>query len=137
MYEKDGNVAEAIENYAQAATFFETENSKVSARTHPHPCASALPLILIVSFRPAPQSQTSQCNAKVAELCSAALTPPDLPRAADIYESLGKSCLDSALIKYNAKGYFLSCIFCHLALGDAVAAGQRVEMFGGMDFSFR
>ena len=63
MYEKEGNPVEAIENYTQAATFFETENSK---------------------------SQTSQCNAKVAELCSVVLDPPDLARAADIYEDLGK-----------------------------------------------
>ncbi|GMH91826.1 hypothetical protein TrVE_jg14402 [Triparma verrucosa] len=110
MYEKDNNPVEAIENYTQAATFFETENSK---------------------------SMTTQCNAKVAELCSAVLDPPDLARAADIYEELGKGCLDSALIKYNAKGYFLSCVFCHLAQGDAVAARQKVDLFGGLDFSFR
>jgi len=100
MYERDGEVVEAIENYNQAATFFETENSK---------------------------SQANTCNAKVAELCSAVLDPPDFPRSADIYESLGCGCLDSALIKYNAKNYFTLAIFCLLAMGDAVAARMKVE----------
>jgi len=109
MYESDGNVGEAIENYHQAATFFETENSK---------------------------SQGNACQAKVAELCSAALDPPDLKRAADIYERLGRACLDSALIKYNAKGHFVCCIFCLLALGDSVAARMKLDSFGAADFSF-
>ncbi|GMH46632.1 hypothetical protein TrRE_jg10939 [Triparma retinervis] len=110
MYEKDNEVVEAIDNYSQAATFFDTENSK---------------------------SQGNTCKAKVAELCSAVLEPPDFARAADIYETLGRNCLDSALIKYNAKNYFTSAVFCQLAMGDAVAARMKIEHFGGMDFSFR
>lgn len=110
MYEKDGEVVEAIENYNQAATFYETENSK---------------------------SQGNACKAKVAELCSAVLDPPDFSRSAEIYEDLGRGCLDSALVKYNAKNYFTSAVFCLLAMGDAVAARMKIEQFGGMDFSFR
>lgn len=76
-------------------------------------------------------------NAKVAELCSAVLEPPDLPRAAEIYERLGKNCLESALVKFNAKNHFLSCIFCLLAMGDSVAARQKLDLFGNIDASFR
>ena len=110
MYEKDGNAAEAIENYNQAAIFFDTENSK---------------------------SQGNQCQLKVAELCSAMLDPPDLARASEIYENQGRNSLDSPLVKYNAKNYFLACVFCHLAMGDTVAANIKLELFGGYDFTFR
>lgn len=109
MYEKDGNAPEAIENYTQAATFFQTENAN---------------------------SQKNACLSKVAELCSAALDPPDLKRAAGIYEKLGRECLDSNLVKYNAKGHFVCAIFCLLALGDSVAARMKLESFGAIDFSF-
>jgi len=59
-----------------------------------------------------------------------------LKRAAEIYEKLGRECLESNLIKYNAKGHFVCCIFCLLALGDSVAARMKLESFGAVDFSF-
>mmetsp|Transcript_37332 Transcript_37332/g.57305 ORF Transcript_37332/g.57305 Transcript_37332/m.57305 type:complete len:310 (+) Transcript_37332:107-1036(+) len=98
----------AIESYQQAAELFSLEDAK---------------------------SQESQCLAKVAELCSAALDPPDLMRAAQIYENLGRRCLETNLLKYNAKGYFLQCILCHLANGDSVAASQGLGKFGSLDYT--
>ena len=83
------------------------------------------------------KSQSNQCLAKVAELSSAAKDPPDLIRAAEIYEQLGKGCLDSNLLKYNAKGYFLQCVFCHLANQDSVAAEQSLQRFLSLDYTFR
>jgi alpha-soluble NSF attachment protein len=99
----------AIEMYEQAAELFSMEEGK---------------------------SQSSACKAKVAELCSAALDPPDLIRAAQIYDQLGRNCLDSTLLKYNAKGYFLQSIFCHLAGADAIAAQQALERYEGIDYTF-
>ncbi len=99
----------AIENYEQASELFGMENST---------------------------SQQSQCLAKVAELCSAQKDPPDLLRAAQIYDELGRQCLDSNLLKYNAKGYFLQAIFCHLANGDSIAAQQAQTKYGHLDFTF-
>jgi len=101
-------VTEAIESYEQAAELFEMENAK---------------------------SQASQCMAKVAELASAALDPPDLIRAAQIYEDLGKQCLDINLLKYNAKGYFVQSLLCCLANGDSIAASQALERFMNMDYT--
>ncbi len=103
------SVVLAIESYEQAAELFGMEDSKSSAST---------------------------CLAKVAELCSAALDPPDLLRAAKIYEDLGRRCLDSNLLKFNAKGYFLQAIFCHLANNDAVGAGQALQRYEGLDYTF-
>jgi alpha-soluble NSF attachment protein len=99
----------AIEAYEQAAELFQMEDAK---------------------------SQSSACKAKVAELCSAALDPPDLIRAASIYDELGRNCLDSNLLKYNAKSYFLQTIFCHLAGSDAIAAQQALERYEGIDYTF-
>jgi len=104
------NVTLAIESYEQAAELFGMEDSK---------------------------SQASQCLAKVAELCSAALEPPELLRAAQIYDEMGTNCLDSNLLKYNAKSYFLQCVMCHLANGDAIASAQALQKFNNMDFTFQ
>lgn len=107
--ENDENVNSAIESFEQAAELFGMEDSK---------------------------SAQSQCLAKVAELYSAALDPPDLFKAASIYETLGTQCLESNLLKYNAKAYFLQSVFCHLANGDAIASAQALTKFGNLDFTF-
>lgn len=107
--EGKSSIVLAIESYEQAAELFNMEDSKSSAST---------------------------CLAKVAELCSAALDPPDLLRAAKLYEDLGRRCLDSNLLKFNAKGYFLQAIFCHLANNDAVGASQALGRYEGLDYTF-
>jgi alpha-soluble NSF attachment protein len=99
----------AIETYEQAAELFEMEDGK---------------------------SQAGQCQAKVAELCSAALDPPDLIRAAKIYDDLGRKCLESNLLKFNAKGHFLQAILCHLANSDAIGAQQAMQRYEGVDYTF-
>lgn len=109
--EEDGKsyVVLAIESYEQAAEFFGMEDSK---------------------------SNTSQCLAKVAELCSAALDPPDFVRASSIYDELGRRCLESNLLKFNAKAYFLQAAMCHLASGDAVGAQQALDKYDNIDYTF-
>jgi len=102
-------VVSAIDHYQQAAELFALEEAKSSA---------------------------SQCWIKVAELCSAALEPPDLIRAAGLYEDQGRNCLDSNLLKYNAKTYFLQAVLCHLANNDSVAARQSLEKYEGLDYTF-
>jgi alpha-soluble NSF attachment protein len=107
--ESENSIVLAIESYEQAAELFQMEQQ---------------------------HSQSSQCLAKVAELASAARDPPELLRAAKIYSDLGKQCLESNLLKYNAKGYFLQCIMCHLANQDSIAASQALQRFGALDFTF-
>mmetsp|Transcript_16596 Transcript_16596/g.23560 ORF Transcript_16596/g.23560 Transcript_16596/m.23560 type:complete len:316 (+) Transcript_16596:135-1082(+) len=107
--EEANHIILAIESYEQAAELFEMEQQK---------------------------SQSNQCLAKVAELRSAALEPPDLLRAAEIYDDLGRHCLDSNLLKFNAKGYFLQCVICHLANGDSIGASQAMQRVESMDYTF-
>ena len=82
------------------------------------------------------KSQRSQCRAKVAELCSAALEPPDLLRASGIYDELGRACLESNLLKFNAKGYFQQAVMCHLANGDSIGAQQALSKYENLDYTF-
>ncbi|GAX15668.1 alpha-soluble NSF attachment protein [Fistulifera solaris] len=103
------SVVYAIEMYEQAAELFTLEDAK---------------------------SSVNQCNAKIAELCSAALDPPDLLRASQLYEDLGRNCLDSNLLKFNAKGYFLQAVLCHLANNDAVGGREALSRFEGLDYTF-
>lgn len=107
--DEKSSVVLAIESYEQASELFGMEDAK---------------------------SQSSQCLAKVAELCSGALDPPDLLRAAKIYDDLGRRCLDSNLLKFNAKGYFLQSTLCHLANNDAIGASQALQRYEGVDYTF-
>ena len=99
----------AIEMYQQAAELFELEDSK---------------------------SQASTCQSKIAELCSAALDPPDLIRASTIYDQLGRKCLENNLLKFNAKGYFLQSILCLLAAGDGIGAEQQYTRYESLDYTY-
>mmetsp|Transcript_4710 Transcript_4710/g.12000 ORF Transcript_4710/g.12000 Transcript_4710/m.12000 type:complete len:314 (-) Transcript_4710:150-1091(-) len=109
--DEDGksHVVLAIESYEQAAELFGMEDSK---------------------------SNASQCLGKIAELCSAALDPPDYIRASQIYDDLGRRCLGSNLLKFNAKGYFLQAVLCHLATGDEVGADQAFAKYENLDYTF-
>lgn len=42
------------------------------------------------------------------------MKPPDLARAASIFEDLGKSCMDKRLLQMNAKRHWLQAGFCLL-----------------------
>jgi len=105
----EGNAALAIESYEQAAELFSMEDSK---------------------------SQASQCRNKVAEISSTSLDPPNLLLAANIYDELGRNCLDSNLLKFNAKGYFTQSVLCHLANGDAIAGSQALSRYASLDYTF-
>lgn len=80
-WDNNPSVEAAIQSYQQAADLFEMERA---------------------------QSQASGCLQKIAELSSAALNPPDLLKASQLYENLGRTCLESNLLKYNAKSHFLN-----------------------------
>lgn len=106
--EVEDTVIMAIESYEQAAELFEMEQQR---------------------------SQSSQCLVKVAELCSAAKDPPNFERAIDIYDKLGKGCLESNLLKFNAKIYFIKCSICHLANGDSVGAAGAMQRYNSLDYT--
>lgn len=107
--DEKSHIVLAIESFEQASELFGMEDSKSAA---------------------------SQCLGKIAELCSAALEPPDFGRASKIYDDLGRRCLSSNLLKFNAKGYFLQAILCHLANSDDVGAEQAGAKYESLDYTF-
>ncbi|CAN0231770.1 unnamed protein product, partial [Laminaria digitata] len=59
-------------------------------------------------------SQANSCLVKVAGIISKDMDPPDLARAAELYEQLGRSCMEKKLLQMNAKGYWLQAGLCLL-----------------------
>mmetsp|Transcript_16287 Transcript_16287/g.15611 ORF Transcript_16287/g.15611 Transcript_16287/m.15611 type:complete len:299 (-) Transcript_16287:212-1108(-) len=106
IYEADGNMDGAIESFQQAANLFIGDNK---------------------------QQNANQCLLKIANLSSAA---DDFSKAGEIFESLGRESMGSRLGAYSAKGHFLQCCLCYLALGDGVAMRAKLDDFKNLDYSF-
>ncbi|CAN0001334.1 unnamed protein product [Scytosiphon promiscuus] len=81
-------------------------------------------------------SQANACLVKVAGIVSKDMDPPKLTFAAEIYEQLGKSCMEKKLLAMNAKGYWLQAGLCLLAQGDTVAARNKQSDFLTTDYTF-
>eukprot|EP00588_Corethron_pennatum_P007736 CAMPEP_0194283816 /NCGR_PEP_ID=MMETSP0169-20130528/26208_1 /TAXON_ID=218684 /ORGANISM="Corethron pennatum, Strain L29A3" /LENGTH=301 /DNA_ID=CAMNT_0039029497 /DNA_START=67 /DNA_END=972 /DNA_ORIENTATION=+ len=103
-----GSIVDAIESFQKAADYYDMAEAK---------------------------SQSNAMLAKVAELCSSAIDPADFQRASTIYDKLGRTSLDSSLLKFNAKGYFLQALLCHLGQGDSIAASQKFETYIHLDYT--
>jgi alpha-soluble NSF attachment protein len=61
------------------------------------------------------------------------MDPPDFEKASSVFEQVGGDCLNSNLMKFSAKGYFLQAVLCTLARGDIVAADVQLNKFKEMD----
>ena len=106
LCEADDNREEAIINFQQAADFFAAENQK---------------------------SHSTKAQLKVAEH-SAYLGSYD--KAIEVYESVAAHCLESNLLKSNARGHFLNAGFCALCTKDGVRVEQSIEKYKNMDVAF-
>ena len=81
-----------------------------------------------VPHGPSPRRLTTACDFGVAFtfafyamsslLALQDMDPPKLGRAAEIYEQLGRSCMEKKLLAMNAKGYWLQTGLC--LLGELV-----------------
>ena len=108
LHEEDGEIQAAIDNFQQASDYFLGEDAK---------------------------SKSNQCLLKVATL-STDEKVKEYDRAIEIYESVAESCLESNLLKFNAKGYFLQAGICVLCKGDTVAMRQKLEQYKEKDYTF-
>ncbi|CAM9636680.1 unnamed protein product [Ectocarpus sp. 6 AP-2014] len=81
-------------------------------------------------------SQSNACLVKVAGIVSKDTENPNLTLAAEIYEKLGRSCMEKKLLAMNAKGYWLQAGLCLLAQGDTVAARNKQSDFTSADYTF-
>ena len=57
-------------------------------------------------------------------------------KAIEIYEQVASASLESSLLKWSVKDYFLRAGICHLAAGDAGDATRARERYEGFDASF-
>ena len=62
--------------------------------------------------------------------------PPEYDEAIGIFEKIGESCLESNLLKFNAKGHFLKAGLLVLCKGDDVSMRQKLEKYMELDFTF-
>jgi alpha-soluble NSF attachment protein len=106
IFETDGNMDEALNSYQSAADIFSSNNAKTKA---------------------------DPCLLKIATI---SCEKDDFTRAGDIYETIGRTKMESDLGKYAAKGNFFHCLLCHLASGDSVCTREKLDAFSNIDFSF-
>jgi len=106
LKEAENDLKAAIDAYQQAADFYAGEESS---------------------------SQANQCLLKVAGF---AASMADYKKAIDIYEQVASSSLESQLLKWSVKDYFLRAGICHLAAGDAGDSTRARERYEGLDASF-
>jgi len=106
MYEQDNMFKEAAEAYQTAADYYDGEGSTSSA---------------------------NQMMLKVAHYCA---LDEQYAKAIEIYEDVAKKSLESNLLKWGVKEYFMKAILCHLANNDLVSAQKAYEKYCEMDISF-
>lgn len=78
-------------------------------------------------------TSVNQCNLKVAEI---AARMGDYEKAIKLYEEVATASLDSNLLKYSAKGYFLNAGICHLNVEDDASLANALPRYQDLDPSF-
>lgn len=78
-------------------------------------------------------TSVNQCNLKLAEI---AARLGEYERAIKLYEDVATASLDSNLLKYSAKGYFLNAGICHLNLEDESSIAGALVRYQDLDPSF-
>ena len=107
VYEMEiGDQKKALAAYETAAGWFESDNAEALA---------------------------NKLFLKVADL---AALEGDYATAIDKLESVAKSSLNSNLMRWSVKDYFLKAGICHLAAGDNIATRRALDQYRELDNSF-
>ncbi|ERF75783.1 vesicular-fusion protein sec17 [Endocarpon pusillum Z07020] len=107
VYELElGDTARALAAYETAAQWFESDNAEALA---------------------------NKLYLKVADL---AALEGDYAKACQLFESVAKSSLNSNLMRWSVKDYFLKAGICHLASADLVATNRALQNYRDLDSSF-
>lgn len=106
IYESDASdIPKAVEHYTKAADYYQCEESNSTA---------------------------NRCLLNVARY---AAQLEQYPRAIEIYEKVGQTCLDNNLLKYSAKEHFLRAALCHMCV-DMLNAQIAVKKYEEMSPAF-
>ncbi|MCJ1311649.1 vesicular-fusion protein S17 [Agyrium rufum] len=107
VYEVEiGDPKRAVAAYETAAGWFESDNA---------------------------EALSNKLFLKVADL---AAMEGDYYKAVENYEKVAKASVDSNLMKWSVKDYFLKAGICHLASGDLVATNRALASYADLDNSF-
>lgn len=107
VYELElGDTKRALQAYETAAQWFESDNAEALA---------------------------NKLYLKVADLSA---LEGDYAKSCQLFESVAKSSLNSNLLRWSVKDYFLKAGICHLASGDLVATNRALQNYRDMDNSF-
>lgn len=103
---KPPDLAKAVAAYETAASWFESDNAEALA---------------------------NKLYLKVGDL---AALEGDYPRAVEKFERVAKSSIESNLMKWSVKEYFLKAGICRLAVGDTIATRRALDQYRELDNSF-
>jgi len=106
LYEAESNLSAAMEGFQQAADYYAAEDAT---------------------------SQQSQCLLKVAGFAAQTL---DYKKAIELYEQVAMTSLESTLLKWSVKDYYLRAGICHLATGDIDSATRAYSRYAQCDATF-
>jgi len=107
VYEVEiGDSKKALEAYETAAGWFESDNAEALA------------------------------NKLFLQVADLAAIEEDYYRAIEHYERIAKASLNSNLMRWSVKDYFLKAGICHLATGDVVGTQKALSTYRDLDTSF-
>lgn len=95
----------------------------------------------IVAYRQAAnwysgEDSTSSANACLLKVAQFSAQTESYTEAIDLYEQVAFASLDSNLLKWSVKDYFLRAGLCHICAGDIVAAEKALDKYDNMDATF-
>ena len=119
--------------FARAAQMMESVGEILEAENNLEGAVDAFQKAADYHYSENATARGAKCQEKVALLLGMLGT---YDRAANLFENLGTSALDSSLIKFGAKKHYLHAGMCLLARGDVVAARLAHDRFSQLDLSF-
>jgi alpha-soluble NSF attachment protein len=105
-YEAEMNFENALEAFEEAANYFQGEDSLSSA---------------------------NQCLLKVGQL---AAQLDNFDKAIEVYEKVAEASVESQLLKWSVKDYYLRAGICYLCKGASMDLPAHMERYSQMDVTF-
>ncbi|XP_003387270.3 PREDICTED: alpha-soluble NSF attachment protein-like [Amphimedon queenslandica] len=77
-------------------------------------------------------ASANKCLLKVAHMCA---TSQNFQKAAELFDEIGKGCLDNGLLKYSAKDYFFKALLCWFCL-DRDSVQRKIDEYKAIHPAF-
>lgn len=126
IYTDMGRRRMAAKNHESIAELYETEAHNIPKAIEHYVLASEM-------FRG--EESSSAANKCLLSAAKFSALQDDFERAIEIYESVGKTSLDSSLLKYTANDLFLRAALCHICVNPQKAS-NIVDSYAEMSPAF-